>query len=217
MLPRIAVLAALALLAALPLADAGGAVKAGQWVGQATNMKGDFKYGKVTFKVKGNTIRNLKIESVTTSGCGGFKSVIVPKLTIKGTRFIGAYQPVPGVDDIISVNGTIKGGKAKGTFSEGPLCQNAGRFTARAKERDNAARPRARGPRAAKALPTTPFAAPPRSGARRAAKARVRPRRRGGAWPARCGRRLPPRAARSAAGPGATGRCRRSRGGSPRW
>ena len=133
MLPRLAVLAALTLFAALPAADAGAAVKAGQWAGKATNIDRDFNYGKVTFRVKGNTMRNLVIRAVTTSGCGGFKDVVVPKLTIKGNRFTGAYQPVPGVDDIISVNGTFKGNTAKGVFSEGPLCQNAGRFTARAK------------------------------------------------------------------------------------
>ena len=132
MLPRIVLVIAVCLLAAMPAA-AGAAVEQGAWAGRATSMKGDFKYGKVTFRVKGKTMRNLTIEGVTTSGCGGFKSVIVPKLTIKGTRFTGAYAPVPGVDDIISVNGTIKNGKAKGTFSEGPLCQNAGRFTAKAK------------------------------------------------------------------------------------
>jgi hypothetical protein len=134
MLPRLLTAAAVALFAALPVAEAGAVVKGGAWAGKATSMDRSIRYGKVTFKVKGKTMRNLKIEGVTVSStCGGLTTIVVPKLTIKGNRFIGAYQPVPGVDDIISVNGTIKGGTAKGTFSEGPLCSGAGRFTARAK------------------------------------------------------------------------------------
>ena len=129
---RLLVLAALSLVALAGAAVAHAAVRQGSWKGQATSIDRKSKYGKVTFKVKGSTIRNLKIESVTTSGCGGFKSVVVPKLKIKGTRFTGTYKPVPGVDDIISVNGKISGGKASGTFSEGPLCGNGGRFSARA-------------------------------------------------------------------------------------
>jgi hypothetical protein len=132
--PRLLAAAVVASFAALPVAEAGAAAKSGPWAGKATSMDGDTRYGKVTFKVKGKTIRRLKIESVTVSSdCGGLKTIVVPKLKIKGNRFTGAYQPVAGVDDIISVNGTIKGGKAKGTFSEGPLCSGAGRFTARAK------------------------------------------------------------------------------------
>lgn len=132
MSPRSAVLLVLVALVAIPVAEAIAAPKSGTWTGKATNMTRDVDYGKVTFTVKGKTIRNLKIESVTTDGCGGLKSVIVPKLTITGNRFKGSYQPVAGVDDIIVVHGTFKGTTAKGTFNEGPLCENAGRFTAKA-------------------------------------------------------------------------------------
>lgn len=117
-------------LVAIPVAEAAAP---GAWKGRATSMDRSFKYGKVTFTVKGDTMRKLTIEGVTvSSNCGGYKTIYVPKLTIKGKRFTGAYQPVKGVDDIISVHGTFSGGTAKGTFSEGPLCDGAGRFTARA-------------------------------------------------------------------------------------
>ena len=127
--------AAVVLLPALaaPATGAPAAAKPGKWSGQATSKDRSFKYGKVTFRVRGNTIRNLKIAAVTVSGCGGFKDVVVPRLRIRGTRFAGSYEPVPGVDDTIIVRGRISGGKATGTFSEGPTCVGEGRFTARAR------------------------------------------------------------------------------------
>ncbi len=124
------VLLSLAVLIPAVFAEAAG--RNGAWKGSATSSDGKTRYGKVTFTVKSAKMKNLKIESVTTSSdCGGLKSVVVPKLTIKNNRFTGAYQPVAGVDDIISVNGTFKNGVAKGTFSEGPLCEGDGKFTAR--------------------------------------------------------------------------------------
>ena len=116
-------------------ADALAGARSGAWRGQATSTNTSFKYGKVTFRVRGSYIRNLKIESVTVSGCGGLgmKTVFVPKVRIRGTRFSASYKPVPDVDDVIIVRGTINGSKAKGTFSEGPLCEGEGKFTARAR------------------------------------------------------------------------------------
>jgi nitrous oxidase accessory protein NosD len=131
---RLMVIAALASVAAATAAiDAGAAARAGKWTGQATSTDTSFKYGKVTFTVRGSTIRNLKIESVTVSGCGGMKTIFVPRLTIKGSKFSGSYKPVPDVDDVIIVRGTISGRSAKGTFSEGPTCVGKGKFTARAR------------------------------------------------------------------------------------
>lgn len=111
---------------------------ASRWLGKATDRAGDFEYGKVTFTVSGSTMRNLVIEGVTTSGCGGYKSVIVPKLKIRGSKFSGSYVPVPGKNDIIRVTGKIKGSRATAIFSEGsidptkpPLCENEGKFTAK--------------------------------------------------------------------------------------
>lgn len=54
----------------------------------------------------------------------------MPRINIKGTKFSGSYVPVPGLDDIVVVSGTFRGNKATGNFSEGPLCRNAGKFTA---------------------------------------------------------------------------------------
>lgn len=128
-----AVLAAAAFLAA-------GATPAlaARWTGKATNLAGDFNYGKVTFTTSGSTMKNLVIEGVTTSGCGGYKSVIVPKLKIRGGKFSASYFPLGrSYNDVILVSGTIRGSKATGRFSEGPhdpakppLCQNKGKFTA---------------------------------------------------------------------------------------
>ena len=113
--------------------DAVAAARAGAWRGQATSKDGSFKYGKVTFRVRGSTIRDLKIESVTVSGCGGMKTIFVPRARISGTRFSATYKPLPDVDDEIKVRGTISGRTARGTFSEGPLCGGEGKFTARAR------------------------------------------------------------------------------------
>ncbi len=130
---RIRLLLALALACLVAPALAGAAARSGAWTGQATSKDGDFKYGKVTFRVRGATIRNLKIEGVTVSGCGGYKTIFVPRATIRGTRFSAVYKPLPDVDDTIIVRGTISGTRAKGTFSEGPTCVGAGKFTARAR------------------------------------------------------------------------------------
>jgi hypothetical protein len=131
LLPVLSVLVLTALAATAVQASA--AARAGAWSGQATSMDADFKYGKVSFTVRGSTIRNLKIESVTVSGCGGMKTIVVPRVKIKGTRFAASYQPVEDVDDTIIVRGTINGRSAKGTFTEGPLCEGEGKFTARAR------------------------------------------------------------------------------------
>lgn len=124
---------AMVITAGIILTTAPTAWAAEKYVGKATNMDGSVSYGKVTFTVKGSTIKKFYVEGVTVSNgnCGGFKSVVVPTMKLKGSRIKGAYQPVKGVDDIISVSGRLKNGKAKGVFTEGPLCQLGGRFTAK--------------------------------------------------------------------------------------
>lgn len=112
--------------------DAVAAARTGAWRGQATSKDSSFKYGKVSFRVRGAFIRDLKIESVTVSGCGGMKTIFVPRARIRGSRFSATYKPVPDLDDTIIVRGTISGRSARGTFSEGPLCVGEGKFTARA-------------------------------------------------------------------------------------
>ena len=104
-----------------------------KWQGTSTNTSGNFKYGKVTFTMKGNTIKNFIIEGVTTIGSGGYKSVIVPKIKVSGNKFLTNYTPVPGINDVVVVSGKFSGNKVSGTFSEGPLCSNAGKFTAKRK------------------------------------------------------------------------------------
>jgi len=136
MRPRLrlsAVLLCASVLATAAAAPAVSAAPAGKWRGKGTSMDRSIDYGAVTFQVRGATIRNLKIESVGVDGCNGLMSIIVPKLTIKGNGFSGAYVPVKGIDQIITVHGTFSGRTAKGTFHAGPLCEGAGRFTARAR------------------------------------------------------------------------------------
>jgi hypothetical protein len=58
-------------------------------------------------------------------------TLVVPKLTVKGTKFSGTYEPVEGVDQVIIVTGTITKSKATAKFSAGPTCAGKGRFTAR--------------------------------------------------------------------------------------
>jgi len=68
------------------------------WKGTSTNMSGNFNYGPVTFKVRGSKILNFKIEGVTTSGCGGYKNVVVPTIKIRGKTFSAVYTPIPSLD-----------------------------------------------------------------------------------------------------------------------
>ena len=112
---------------------ASSAYAASKWEGTSTNLKGDFRYGKVSFTLEGKTIKNFIVEGVTTSGCGNYKSVVVPKMKVKGNKFSAYYTPIPGINDVIIVTGTIKGNSASGTFSEGPLCSNSGKFKAKKK------------------------------------------------------------------------------------
>jgi hypothetical protein len=119
------------------------AVPAGTYKGRATNMDRDFRYGKVRVVVRNDRIRRVLIESVTTSGCGGFMSVVFapsdPELKIlegstriRNGRFFVKYQPEPSVEDqTTTMRGRFSGGRVTGTFSSGDLCENEGRFTAR--------------------------------------------------------------------------------------
>ena len=103
----------------------------GAWSGTSTNMAGDFSYGAVSFTVGRGVITKFRIDGVTVSGCGGFKSIIVPKLTISGRSTSGRHVPIPGVDDVIIIKARFTKGMIKGTFTEGPLCSGEGRFIAR--------------------------------------------------------------------------------------
>jgi hypothetical protein len=136
-------LLSLALLAALALAVPAEAGTAGTYKGRATNMDRDFKYGKVTMKVRAGKVTSLKIESVTTTGCGGFMSVIFapndPETQIvKGSarlrdgRLSVTYRPVRDIEDqTTTIKARIVGSKVTGTFASGDMCVNEGRFTAR--------------------------------------------------------------------------------------
>ena len=108
-----------------------GGVVQGPWTGTSTNVAGDFSYGQVSFTVARGVVKDFIIEGVTVSGCGGYKSIVVPRLTIKGSSISGSYDPVPGVQDTITVKARFAAGVIRGTFTEGPTCVGAGRFVAR--------------------------------------------------------------------------------------
>lgn len=50
---------------------------------------------------------------------------------IKGRTIIAAEQPVPGLDQNVSVNGRYAGNAIRVTFNAGPLCSASGKFIAR--------------------------------------------------------------------------------------
>ena len=129
---------ALAVSLALP-----ATVGAATYKGKATSMDRTFKYGNVTMRTSGAKVTKLAIESVTTSGCGGFMSVIfAPKdaetqivkgsARIKGGKLFVKYRPVRSIEDqTTTIRASVTGSKVTGTFKSGALCGNEGRFTAR--------------------------------------------------------------------------------------
>ena len=111
--------------------------------GRATSLDGDFKYGAVTVKVANGRVKRIEIKSVTTTGCGGFMTVVYAagyegSKIVKGSnrirdgRFSFEYMPTTDVEDQTTVyKGRISGSKVTGTFSSGDLCGNEGKYTAR--------------------------------------------------------------------------------------
>ena len=115
----------------------------GTYRGQAKSLESDFRYGKVLVKVRNAKVTSLKIESVTTTGCGGFMTVVFApndpetqiiggSARIKNGRFTVKYRPVRDIEDQDTfITARFKGGTVTGRFESGSLCQNAGRFTAK--------------------------------------------------------------------------------------
>lgn len=113
------------------------------YTGKATSTDRSFRYGKVTVKTAGAKVTLVKIESVTTTGCGGFMTVVfAPKdketqivggsATIKGGRLAVRYRPVRSIpDQTTELRARITASSVSGTFRSGGLCVNAGRFTAK--------------------------------------------------------------------------------------
>ena len=136
-------LVVIALAACLALPTTVGAASTVTYKGRATSTDRDFKYGKVTMKVRGGKVIRLKIESVTTTGCGGFMTLVFnpsyPSTQItkgsarlKNGRLSVTYRPEKTVEDqTTTINARVKDGKVTGTFASGDLCVNEGRFTAK--------------------------------------------------------------------------------------
>lgn len=116
----------------------------GVYRGQAKSLESDFRYGKVTVRVRSRNVRKLEIEAVTTTGCGGFMTVVFapddPETKIvSGSarikadgRFFVRYRPVESIEDqATTIRARFGGGRVSGTFKSGGLCVNAGRFTAK--------------------------------------------------------------------------------------
>lgn len=103
------------------------------WNGRAFSENGKIRYGKVSFKVKGNGVLDFEIDGVPTySGCNGFRPVAVDKkIRIKSSGvFYKEYVPLPGYNDTIYVWGKIKGSSARGYFRTFGLCPSVGIFKA---------------------------------------------------------------------------------------
>ena len=138
---RIAIV--LALLSAGALAAPAAAGPSVTYKGQARSLKSDFRYGKVRVTVRDKKVTRILIESVTTTGCGGFMSVVFapsdPDLQIvsgsariRNGRLAVKYRPTKDVEDqTTEIRARITSRSATGTFESGDLCENAGRFTAK--------------------------------------------------------------------------------------
>ena len=111
--------------------------------GKATSTDGTFKYGKVTVRIANGTVTKIEIQSVTTSGCGGFMTVVYSKgypgskITkgspkVRSGKFNFTYMPTTDVEDQTTLfKGTVTKSRVTGTFKSGVLCGNAGKYTAR--------------------------------------------------------------------------------------
>ncbi len=133
---------AVLLVLALP-ASVGAASSAGTYRGKATGLDGKFRYGKVTMKVRGTRVSSLKIEAVTTTGCGGFMTLVFApsdsetqivkgSATLRDGRLSVTYRPVKSIEDqTTTITARVRGGKVSGTFRSRGLCSNDGRFTAK--------------------------------------------------------------------------------------
>ncbi len=142
-MPRLRKVLALCIVAVLALAVSASAAGTTTYKGRATNTAGDFKYGKVTMKVRGAKVTSLTIEAVTTSGCGGFMTVVFApsdpetQITKGSARLVGGrlsvtYRPVKDIEDqTTTIRARVRGGRVTGTFASGDLCGNEGRFSAR--------------------------------------------------------------------------------------
>jgi hypothetical protein len=138
-MPRLT--AALAVVTALGLAAPAVAGRSVTYKGQARSMNSDFRYGKVRIVVRDARVRRITIESVTTTGCGGFMTLVFAPSSakivsgstrIRGGRFSVKYRPEPSVEDqATTIKARFRGRSVTGTFASGDLCVNRGRFTAR--------------------------------------------------------------------------------------
>jgi len=139
-----ALLAVLAAAACLTLPASVGAASTVTYKGRATDTGGKFKFGKVTVKVRGQKVTNVTIEAVTTTGCGGFMTLVFApsnketfitkgSATLKDGRLAVTYRPVKDIEDqTTTLRAKVRGGKVTGgTFKSGGICVNAGRFTAK--------------------------------------------------------------------------------------
>ena len=133
----------LALVAAAALAAPAAAGPSVTYKGQARSTDSDFRYGKVRIVVRDRRVTRIVIESVTTTGCGGFMNVVFApsdrdlqivsgSVRVRNGRFAVKYRPTKDVEDqTTEIRARITSRSATGTFESGDLCVNAGRFTAR--------------------------------------------------------------------------------------
>lgn len=124
----VGVLAAAGVLVATPLM----ASSPGTWRGIATGVGETHGYGRVSFRVEGQVVRDLAIAGVRGRDCpAGVSALVIPSARIVNGRFAAQVRPVPGVDWTITVRGTIGRATAQGTAVAGPVCRGTVRFAAR--------------------------------------------------------------------------------------
>lgn len=111
--------------------------------GRATSMDRDFRYGAVRVVIRDGRVRSLKIEAVTTTGCGGFMTLVFApsdpetqivsgSARVRDGRLNVTYRPVRSVEDQTTrIRARVTSSTITGTFLSGDLCVNEGRFTAR--------------------------------------------------------------------------------------
>ena len=120
------------------------AAEAVTYRGTATSTDRDFKYGAVRVVVRNSRVTRLTIESVTTTGCGGFMTLVFnprdrgarivrgsARISRRG-RFFVRYRPDRTVEDqSTQIRARFSGRRVTGSFRSGDLCVNAGYFSAR--------------------------------------------------------------------------------------
>ncbi len=124
--------------------DAGAAAATRVYKGKATNLAGDFKYGKVLAKVKGSKLTQLKVEAVTSTCYSGTilrthvynssdktMQVLEGSNRVKSGKLHLIFKPDPTVEDMITLDLKVGSRKVTGTSVEEGVCAGAAKLKAK--------------------------------------------------------------------------------------